>query len=63
MLKKKRGEESNGKLPHLFIPRKTATFVAEFAVDDLPFEQNCNLGSCIFSERPDIGQNTVMIII
>ena len=28
--------ESNGKLPHLFIPSKTVTFVPEFAVKDLP---------------------------
>ena len=28
--------ESNGKLPHLFIPSKTATLVLEFAVEDLP---------------------------
>ena len=27
--------ESNGKLPHLFIPNKTATLVPEFAVGDL----------------------------
>ena len=35
MLKREWGEESNGKLPHLFIPRKTATLVPEFAVEDL----------------------------
>ena len=28
--------ESNGKLPHLLIPGKTATLVPEFAVEDLP---------------------------
>ena len=28
--------ESNGKLPHLSIPSKTATLVPEFAVEDLP---------------------------
>ena len=28
--------ESNGKLPHLFIPSTTATLVPEFAVEDLP---------------------------
>ena len=27
--------ESNGKLPHLFIPSKTATMVPEFVVEDL----------------------------
>ena len=28
--------ESNVKLPHLFIPSKTAALVPEFAVNDLP---------------------------
>ena len=28
--------ENNGKLPHLFIPSKTATMVPEFAAEDLP---------------------------
>ena len=35
MLKGEWGAESSGKLPHLFIPSKTATLVAEFAVKDL----------------------------
>ena len=29
------GSESNGKLPHLFVPGKTAGLVPEFAVEDL----------------------------
>ena len=36
MLKGEWGSESNGKLPHLFIPSKTAALVSEFAVEDLP---------------------------
>ena len=28
-------QESNGKLPHLFIPSKTAVWVPEFLVEDL----------------------------
>ena len=32
MLKREWGAESNGKLPHLFIPSKTATLFPEFAV-------------------------------
>ena len=36
MLKKDWGAESNGKLPQLFIPSKTATLVHEFVVEDLP---------------------------
>ena len=35
MLKREWGAESNGKLPHLFIPSKTVTIVPEFAVKDL----------------------------
>ena len=35
MLKREWGVESNGKLPHLFTPSKTATLVPEFAVEDL----------------------------
>ena len=37
MLKGEWGAESNGKLPHLFIPSKTGILVPEFAVEDLPF--------------------------
>ena len=36
MVKREWRAESNGKLPHLFIPSKTATYVPEFAMDDLP---------------------------
>ena len=35
MLKREWGAESNGKLPHLFIRSKTATWVPEFAKKDL----------------------------
>ena len=36
MQKREWGAESNGKLPHLFIPSKTATIAPELAVEDLP---------------------------
>ena len=36
MLKREWSAESNGTLPHLFIPGKTAVLVPEFAVEDLP---------------------------
>ena len=39
------GAESNGKLPHLFIPSKTATLVPDFAVLRPAFGQNCILGA------------------
>ena len=35
MLKREWGAESNGKLPHLFIPSKIASLVPEFAVEDV----------------------------
>ena len=39
MLKREWGVESNGKLPHLFIPGKTAALVPQFAVEGLPSEE------------------------
>ena len=36
MLKRGWDAESNGKLPHLFIPDKTEALVPELAVEDLP---------------------------
>ena len=36
MLKREWGAESNGKIRHMFIPSKTATWVSEFAMEDLP---------------------------
>ena len=36
MLKREWGAESNGKLPHIFIPSKSATFLPEFAEENLP---------------------------
>ena len=55
ILKRERGAESNGKLPHLFIPGKTAALVHEFAVEDLP-RQNSSLGSAL-------GQNNDIYIL
>ena len=43
MIKKELSGESNGKLPHLFIPSKTATLVPEFAVEDLPLDRTATL--------------------
>ena len=36
MLKREWSAENNGKLPHLFIPSKTATLIPEIAAEDLP---------------------------
>ena len=43
MLKREWGAESNGKLPHLFIPGKTAALVPEFAVEDLHLSRTAAL--------------------
>ena len=43
MLKREWGAETNGKLPHLFIPRKTAALVPEIAVENLPLDRTAIL--------------------
>ena len=43
MLKREWGAESNGKLPHLSIPGKTAAWVPEFAVEALPLSRTAAL--------------------
>ena len=43
MLKREWGAESKGKLPHLFIPSKTAAWFPEFAVEELPFSRTAAL--------------------
>ena len=55
--------ESNGKLPRLFILRKTAAWVPEFAVEDLPSSRTAvsipefavnNLPTCPWTECSDV---------
>ena len=43
MLKREWGAESNGRLPHLSIPSKTAAWVPEFVVEDLPLSRTAAL--------------------
>ena len=43
MLKKEWGGKSNGNLPHLSIPSKTAAWVSELAVEDLPLGRTAAL--------------------
>ena len=62
MLKKEWGVESNGKLLHLFIPSKTATLVFEFTVEDLPLNRTMALVPAFCSERPALGQNTLIMM-
>ena len=61
MLKREWGAESSGKLPHLFIPSKTEILVPEFAVEDKPLDRISSLGAWVYSERPALRQNTLMI--
>ena len=57
MLKTEWGAESNGKLPHLFIPSKTTTLVPELAVEGLPLGRtgclNLQWKTCPWAERSD----------
>ena len=63
MLKREWGAESKGKLPHLFIPSKTAAFGSWVCSGRPTFGQNCSLGAWICSERPALGQTTLRIMI
>ena len=58
MLKRERGAESNGKVPHLFIPSKTATLVPEFAMEDLPLDRSPTFVPAIAVKDLPVGQNT-----
>ena len=63
MLKKEWGAESNGKLPHLFIPNKTATLVRDFAVEALPLGRTATLVPELTVNELPLGQKTLIIII
>ena len=43
MLKREWSAESNGKLPHIFIPSKIVILVSEFAMEDLPSDRTAAL--------------------
>ena len=60
MRKREWGAESNGKLPQLFIPSKTATLVPEFAVEDLPLDRTATLLSA-FADLP-LGRTLMMMM-
>ena len=64
MLKREWSAESNGKLPHLFIPSKTVTMIPEFAVDDPLLGRTVVLvPEFVMKERPAVGQNTLIMIV
>ena len=54
--------DSNGKLPHLFIPSKTATLVPDFAGEDLPLAE-LHLGSYACNEGPALWKDTLIMIL
>ena len=54
--------ESNGKLPQLFIPGKTAALVHEFAVEDLP-RQNRSPGSILEQNNDYIQGETELLLV
>ena len=56
MLKREWGVESNGKLPHLLIPRKTATLVHEFPVEDLPLVRTATLVPAFVAKELSLGR-------
>ena len=62
MLNREWDAKSNRKLLHLFISSKTSTLVLECAVEDLPLGKNCGLGAWVCSERPVLGQITLMVV-
>ena len=57
MLKKGWGAESNGKLPHLFIPSQTAILVAEFAVEELPLGRTAALVPALVVKDLPLGRS------
>ena len=61
MLKREWGAENNRKLPHLFIPSKTATLVSQFAVEDSPLDRTSNLVPAFAVKDLPLGR-TLMII-
>ena len=62
MLKREWGAESNGKLPHLSIPSKTAILVPELAVEDLTLGRTAALVSEFAVKDLPFGHNTLMIV-
>ena len=63
MLKREWGGKSNGKLPHLFIPSKTATYVPEFAMGDLRLGRIAALVPELAVKDLPLGRTLVMMIL
>ena len=63
MLKREWGAESNGKLPHLFIPSKTASYILEFAMEDLPLDRIAALVPEFVVKDLPLGRTLIMMTI
>ena len=61
MIKREWGAESNGKLPHLYIPSKTATLVPEFAVEDLSLGRTATLVLEFAVEDLSLGRTATLV--
>ena len=62
MLKREWGAESNGKLLHLSIPSKTADWLPEFAVEDLPLSRTAALVPEFAVKDLPLGRMLMMMI-
>ena len=63
MLKREWGAESNGKLPHLSIPSKTALWVSEFEVEDLPLGRTAALVPAFAVKDLHLGRILMMMMV
>ena len=63
MVKREWGAESNTKLPHLFIPSKTASQVPEFEMDDLPLGRIAALVPEFSVKDMPLGRTMMMMMI
>ena len=61
--KERLGAESNGKLPYIFIPSKTATEVPEFAMEDLPLGRIAALVPEFAVKDLSLGRTLMMMIL
>ena len=63
MLKRQWGAESNEKLPHLFIPSKTATLFPEFAVKYLPLRRTATVVPAFAVKDLPLGNTLIFLSI
>ena len=63
MLKREWGAENKGKLPHLLIYSKTATWVPEFAMEDLPLGRIASLVPEFAVKDLPLGRTQMMMMI